>query len=158
MNLLRRAEIKGFEILYCILSKVYRVVGKNLSEEKWKKIEQIIRYLMVGVWNMALSYLVYAGLLLLGAGYSFSNLGSFCFSVLNSFICSQKFVFHGTGKWYKMLGKVALSYMGTGLILQEILLFLWIDLLSVSPFIAPFLNICIITPINFIIQKVWAYK
>ena len=113
---------------------------------------------MVGVWNMALSYLVYAGLLLLGAGYSLSNLGSFCFSVLNSFICSQKFVFHGTGKWYKMLGKVALSYVGTGLILQEILLFLWIDLLSVSPFIAPFLNVCIITPLNFIIQKVWAYK
>ena len=68
MNLLKRAETKGFEILYCILSKVYMAVGKNLSEEKWEKIEQIIRYLMVGVWNMALSYLVYAGLLLLGAG------------------------------------------------------------------------------------------
>lgn len=37
MNLLKRAETKGFEILYCILSKVYMAVGKNLSEEKWKK-------------------------------------------------------------------------------------------------------------------------
>ena len=144
--------------LYYILKKVFQMLGGNFSEEKGKKIEQLLRYLMVGVWNMALSYLVYAGLLLLGAGYSLSNLGSFCFSVLNSFLCSQKFVFHGTGKWYKMLGKVALSYVGTGLVLQEILLFLWIDMLSVSPFIAPFLNVCIITPINFIIQKVWAYK
>lgn len=132
--------------------------GIGMDEKKWTDLLQIFRYLAVGVYNMALSYMVYALFLLLGCSYLVSNAISFCFSVVNSFLCSQKFVFHGTKKWYVMLAKVAFSYVGTGLILQEILLYIWVDGLGISPFVAPLINILIITPLNFVIQKFWAYK
>ena len=144
-----------------IKKTVWNLAGKmgfSMNDERWGNLVQAFRYLIVGAYNMLLSYCVYALFLVMGCNYILCNAISFCFSVLNSFLCSQKFVFHGENKWYVMLAKVALSYVGTGLILQSILLFLWVDLLNISAFLAPLLNIIIITPLNFVIQKFWAYK
>ena len=121
-------------------------------------VKQGIRFLLVGILNFGLSYLVYASCIIIGFNYLLSNGISFCFSVLNSFVFSQKFVFKGEGHWAKMLFKVFLSFVGTGLVLQSVLLIIWIEVFEISSLIAPLLNIVIITPINFVIQKYWAYK
>lgn len=154
VNVPEKAEKRFLKLIVFFLSKL----GFEITEAKQQELIQAIRYLAVGVYNMLLSYLVYDFFVLAGCGYLLGNALSFCFSVLNSFFCSQKFVFHGQNKWYIMLGKVALSYVGTGLILQSFLLYIWVEQFGVSPFLAPILNICIITPLNFILQKFWAYK
>lgn len=154
INVLDKLSQKSKKMFWRIGNKL----GISMTEKHWQNFLQVVHYLMVGIYNTLVSYLVYALFLLLGFGYLQSNAISFCFSILNSFIGFQKFVFHGTNKWYIMLGKVAFSYVWTGLILQEVLLYIWIDKLGISSFIAPIYNILIITPINFVIQKLWAYK
>lgn len=154
INLFEKIGIRCRRYLGFFLKKA----GYELTDEKWEALLQFVRYLLVGAYNMALSYLVYVLFLTFGFHYLICNLISFCFSVLNSFICSQKFVFCGKNKWYIMLGKVAASYVGTGLILQEILSFIWVEGMGVSPFWAPFLNALVVVPLNFVIQKFWAYR
>lgn len=70
---------------------------------------------------------------------------------------------------------------GTGLILSNVLLWVWIDVVNLSQYVnpittalasaglkltdadtakylAPFINMIIITPLNYVINKFWAYK
>ena len=58
----------------------------------------------------------------------------------------------------RTLIKTYVSYSFTGLFLNSVLLILLIDILHVSAFIAPVVNIAINVPINFLLNKFWAYK
>ena len=54
--------------------------------------------------------------------------------------------------------KTYLSYAVTGLLLACIMSWLWVDVLNVSKLIAPLLNLVISVPVNFILNKLWAFK
>ena len=54
--------------------------------------------------------------------------------------------------------KTYISYSFTGLFLSSILLVLWVQVLGISEFIAPIINLLISVPLNFIINKFWAFK
>jgi len=59
---------------------------------------------------------------------------------------------------WKSLLKTYVSYSFTGLFLNSVLLFLWVDVFHISEYIAPFINLFINVPINFLINKFWAFK
>ena len=50
------------------------------------------------------------------------------------------------------------SYAFTSLFLSEVLLLLWVECLGINEYVAPVLNLLVTVPLNFFIQKYWAFK
>lgn len=126
-------------------------------------LRQFLKFGVVGAVNTVLSYLItnasYYGLHL---HEQICNLISFLITVLVSYLLNSRFVFQqqegGGQPWYKALAKVYASYALTELVLMGILLFIQERLLGIPHFIATFLNLCVTVPLNFILNKFWAYR
>ena len=56
------------------------------------------------------------------------------------------------------LFKTYVSYGFTGLILNNILSVLWVSVLHISKMLAPIINLVISIPINFFMNKLWAFS
>lgn len=123
---------------------------------------QFIKFGIVGVSNTLISYVTYTICVFLGANYLIGNLVGFVVSVLNSFYWNNKYVFKSgegqTRSWLATLLKTFTAYAGTGLVLSSLLLVLWIDILHIPELIAPLINLVVTIPLNFIINKFWAFK
>lgn len=115
-----------------------------------------------------------------------ANVVGFVISVLNAYIWQSKFVFkeQESGEhrvWWKVLIKTYISYAFSGLFLTAVLLALWLKVVHIEQYLggvaqwltgfglqlsatdvavslAPFLNMVITIPINFCINKFWAYR
>ena len=77
-----------------------------------------------------------------------------------SFILNSKFVFKQDAKrnFWKSLFKVYASYSITGLFLTAILIHIEEEIFGIPHYIATLMNLVITIPINFILNKFWAYK
>jgi len=136
----------------------------KVSDKKWTAFMQFTKFGLVGVTNTFISYFIYL-IFLFALGKEYYLVGSvvgFIVSVLNSFYLNDKYVFKKKEEVnrskYKALLKVFLSYASTGLILSNILLIIFIDYLYVPETIAPLVGLLITIPINYIMNKVWAFK
>ena len=54
--------------------------------------------------------------------------------------------------------KTYMAYGFTGIILNNILSFIWIDKVGISKFIALLINLIVSVPLNFVINKLWTFK
>lgn len=139
---------------------LYKVFRLKLSEENFQKFIQFVQFVLVGLSNAAVMYVVYM-LLKLFMPYTVAYVIGYVVSILNSFFWNNTYVFKGESEvkqsWWKTLGKTFISYLGT-LILSTVLLMLWVDVLHIPEFLAPIINIMITTPINFWVNKFWAYR
>jgi putative flippase GtrA len=54
--------------------------------------------------------------------------------------------------------KTYLSYAATGLVLANILLYVFVDVLGIHKSVAPFISLLITVPLNFILNKYWAFR
>lgn len=152
------------------LEKLFKVVGRELTSETLSAFLQFVKFGIVGVSNTLISYILYAGSLLalnnIGGikkyNYLIAQIIAFVLSVLWSFYWNNKMVFViEDGKQrniWKSLIKTYISYSFTGLFLNSILLILWIDIIGISEFIAPIFNLLVSVPLNFVINKLWAFK
>ena len=59
---------------------------------------------------------------------------------------------------FPALIKTYVSYSFTGLFLNSLLMFLWVRVFHISEYLAPIFNLLISVPINFLINKFWAFK
>ena len=133
-------------------------------------IEQFIKFACVGLSNTALSYVLYAGSLLilrltpipLRYAIYIAHTVQFVISVAWSFYWNNRFVFkpeEGQHRiWWKALLKTYAAYAFTGLLVNALLLGLWVNVLGISAFIAPFINLLFNVPLNFMINKLWAFR
>ena len=116
------------------------------------------------VISYVLNVLVLLALKPLNVSWDFiaGNMVAFILSVLWSFYWNNRFVFtvqEGQHRSiWKALLKTYVAYGFTGIILNNILSWLWINVLDISKFIAPLINLVISVPVNFIINKMWAFK
>lgn len=124
----------------------------------------------------------------LGTNEHVANIMGFVISVFNAWIWQSRFVFKEDESkekrvWWQVLIKTYISYSFTGLFLTELLLIVWLKLVCIQNFdgpfmewvnsfgiitfnntydfsvsLAPFLNMVITIPINFLINKFWAYR
>lgn len=151
------------------------------------QIIQFIKFGLVGLVNTVVSYIIY-----LVCYYVFhisintAYFWGFVISVLVAYLLQNRFVFkedEGGEKrvWWKVLIKTYISYIFTGLILSELLLTLWVNIIYMEQYlagisvwlqrfnlnigahdlavtVAPFLNMVITIPTNFCINKFWAYR
>ena len=58
----------------------------------------------------------------------------------------------------KTLIKTYISYGFTGIIMNNILSWIWISQLGISKYIAPIINLLVSVPINFYMNKLWVFK
>lgn len=124
-------------------------------------IIQFIKFGMVGTVNTILNYVIYLICIEMGLNYIMSNLIAFLITVFISYLLNGRFVFNKRVKgieWIKALLKVYISYAGTSLLLNSVLLCLQIEVLSVHEKIAPLTALVITVPINFLTNKLWAYR
>ena len=173
------ADMKGFiqrlwklleVITEAVLKWVFHLLGRDMPQNAPAVFLQFIRFGLVGVSNTLVSYGVYVVTLLLlrrldwlqGVDYYAAQIVAFILSVLWSFYWNNRFVFTvksgETRTWWKALLKTYVSYSFTGLFLNSILLYLWVQLLNISEFLAPVINLLISVPLNFIINKFWAFR
>ena len=123
---------------------------------------QFVKFGLVGISNTVISYVTYALLVYLGVHYLFANGVAFVVSVLNSFYWNNKYVFTASSGekrnlWWT-LAKTFVSYSFTGLFLNSFLLKLFIGGWGISPYLGPILCLVISIPVNFLINKYWAFR
>ena len=125
-----------------------------------KKLIQFFKFAVVGLSNNLVYYIVYLILIKIGLHYVPANIIGFTVSVFNSFFWNDRYVFISEKKriWWKTFLKTYISYAGTGIILSNILLAFWVEICGISELIAPLIDIVITTPINYFINKYWAFK
>lgn len=152
-------------LLYVIVVKVLHL---SVLEKNWTGFMQFVKFGVIGLSNTLLSYILNVIVLLILAPFSVSwdyfagNMVGFVLSVLWSFYWNNRFVFtvkdgEHRSVW-KALLKTYLSYGFTGIILNNVLSWVWITQLGISKFIAPVINLLFSVPINFIMNKLWAFK
>ena len=151
---------KGIEVfLYFFITKLFHI---NLKPKVWERLLQFIKFGIVGISNTLISYVVYVLLVFGGFHYLVASIMGFIISVFNAYYWNNKYVFKShTGElrvWWKVLIKTFISYAGTGLLLSNILLVLWVEFLKFSEIIAPILTLVITIPLNFLLNKYWAFK
>ncbi|MCR5655692.1 MAG: GtrA family protein, partial [Lachnospiraceae bacterium] len=150
-----------------VVNSIFRILHIRLKEETKTAFIQFIKFGIVGVSNTLLSYLLNLLVLFLLKPYALSwdyfaaNTIAFVISVAWSFYWNNRFVFtldEGEERSiWKALAKTYISYSFTGLILANLMSWIWIDLLGISKVIAPLLNLIVSVPVNFLINKFWAF-
>lgn len=149
-------------------------------------IKQIVSFGLVGILNTIVSQIVYMICVGVGMHYIAANVIGFIISVFHAYLWQTKLVFKEDESlekrvWWQVLLKTFAAYSFTGLVLNNVLLILWIDVIRIERLtpiltgfvnrfgiqvenrelavtVAPLLNIVINVPINFLINKFWAYR
>lgn len=153
-------------VMRFFLEKIFRL---KLSQDKYDALIQFVKFGIVGLSNTVVSYVIYVVSLLLlqKAGllpqidYLVAQFIGFVLSVLWSFYWNNKFVFQdseGKRNLWQALLKTYMSYAFTGLFLNSILSLLWVEVFQWSKMIAPMINLLVSVPLNFIMNKFWAFK
>ena len=123
--------------------------------------KQFFKFGLVGVVNTLINYFIYAILTYLGLFYLFSNVIAFAISMVNAFYWNNKHVFKENRENRKAINSVfrmVVSYAFSGLVVSSALLYIFVDMLKISEYIAPFLGLCITVPLNFVLNKFWVFK
>ncbi len=125
-------------------------------------IFQFVKFGVVGISNTLIGYVVYSICIWIGMHYLLANLIGFIVSVLNAFYWSDRFVFKKQdgelrNTWASLV-KTILAYASTGIVLNSLLLWLFIDEMAMSEYIAPLVILIITVPTNFILNKYWSFK
>jgi putative flippase GtrA len=145
-----------------------------------------MKFGLVGLVNTIVSYSIYSVLVYSGFHYLIGSVAGFIISVFTSFFLNSKFVFKETACkekliWWKVVIKSYISYGLTGLIINNLLLILLISSIDISQYLsfeadvlakagiiltnielakylAPILIMGITIPLNFTMNKYWAYR
>lgn len=134
-----------------------------MSKEKTKNLViQFIKFGIVGTINTVLSYIITNTCYYVFSLHAqISNIIAFIITVFISFILNGKFVFNKNRKnrdfWHSLV-KVYASYSITGLFINAILLYIEEQLIGIPHYIATLMNLIVTIPINFMLNKFWAYK
>ena len=171
MNLIDR-------LIKAVFTPFLKLFHKDLTEKQWESLLQFIKFCMVGVTNTIISYCLNALTLLLLAPTSLAQqvtIGTFTFSpdvmigiavsfilsVLWSFYWNRKFVFKADNEkvpWPQALLKTYISYAFTGLFLNSVLAVFWVQVVHIPKLFAPIANLLISVPINYFLNKLWAFR
>lgn len=147
------------ELLKIILIKGFRL---TFLESRWDALMQFFKFGIVGLSNTIISYVVYLIGVFFGLHYLLASILGFVISILNSFYWNNQYVFKTNANEKRSLissfCKTFLAYAGTGLVLNNILLIIQVDILHCNKTIAPLINLIITIPLNFVLNKFWAFK
>lgn len=158
-------ELESF--LKLIVRKLLRL---SITDEVWNNLVQFVKFGIVGLSNTVVGYLIYTIAL---KGLRMLNLCSaidiyiaqvimFILSVAWSFYWNNRVVFslrEGESRSivYSLM-KTYISYAFTSLFLCEVFLHIWVNVVGISEFVAPIINLVMTVPLNYLIQKFGAFN
>lgn len=166
----RRCWLVMQRITYCVIKMIYKVFDRELKEEVFSSYMQFFKFGLIGVSNTILFYIVYLPCLtgfkflriLSDIDYVVAQIFAFSVSVMWSFFWNNKYVFtledSGKRSFWKSMLKTYCSYSFTGIFLNSALLFFWVRVCCIPETIAPAINLIVSVPLNFIINKYWAFR
>lgn len=128
---------------------------KHLTSKE--NLIQFIKFGIVGISNTAVGFGVYYALYFCNVNYLIANGVSWVISVFNAFYWNNKYVFQSGSSWWKTLFRTYISY-GASLLVSTFLMYFLVEFLSVTPIQAPVLCLLITIPLNFILNKFWAFR
>lgn len=139
-----------------------RKFGVETKEDLKRALWQFIKFGLVGLSNTAVSFAIYYIFLFINpALYLWGNVVGWVVSVFNSFFWNNKYVFQqkeqSWGLWFKRLGRNYLCY-GASFLLGTALLYVQVQHLGISEALAPVLNLIVTIPLNFLLNKFWAFR
>ena len=126
------------------------LTGKN-------SLTQFIKFSLVGVSNTMVGFGAYYLLYYCGVYYLIASIASWLISVFNAFYWNNKYVFQSGSSWWKTLFRTYISY-GASLIVSTLMMYVLVEFIHVSPVIAPIICLLITIPLNFLLNKFWAFK
>ncbi len=150
-------KIKKYTLyFYEILNKYIfnRLLKRDLNKETFL---QMIRHSFVGFISAALNYLGFNLLMIIGFEIKVSNIITYVFVIIISFILQKYFTYKVkyNSIWQPILFIVnALIYY----VLDTTILILFIDNLSISPWVSKLVSILILFPLSFISQKYIVFR
>ena len=133
-----------------------------MDKKPWKdSLIQFIKFGLVGVSNTLVSLAVYYLFYFIDHRlYLVGNVVGWIVSVANSFYWNNRFVFAGTEKGrgviLRKLLKTYFSY-GATFLLSTLMLYVEVDILAWSGVLCPVLNLIVTIPLNFLLNKYWAF-
>lgn len=144
------------------INKIKKIFHIETKEDLGALLVQVIKFGVVGLSNTFVSMAVYYVILFINADwYMVGNVLGAALSIANAFFWNDRFVFKGNAKDIRSklqrLIKTYVSYGGTSL-LSIVLLWIEVNLFSVSRVIAPVVNLFVTIPLNFVINKLWTFK
>lgn len=163
-------------MLFNLLFYLYRKrINFNGNEEKRKVFFQkinskqiinnmvpFLKFGLVGISNTLIALLVYYIFILINKDwYMIGQVASWIISVANSFYWNNRYVFPSNKKSFKdTMTRMLKTYISYGSVFLLTCLMLWfeIEILKISEFISPIINIVLTIPLNFLINKYWAFK
>lgn len=124
-------------------------------------LRQFAKFGLVGMSNTLIGLGVnYLFLLVLDVQYLIANALGFAVSVINAYYWNSRFVFAAKGEDRprgQAFMKSAMSYGGTFL-LGLVLNYLMVESWGVPKKAAPALVLCFTVPLNFLLNKLWAFR
>lgn len=153
-------------ILELILKKILHI---TISDIQWESLLQFVKFGIVGLSNTIISYVIYVVALLLfqsngwlvSVDYLVAQVIAFILSVLWSFYWNNKYVFKQDEDEERnilhALLKTYISYAFTGLFLNSVLSWIWVEIVHIPKLFAPIINLLISVPLNYVMNKFWAF-
>ena len=135
---------------------------KLLEHPLFAKLWQFIKFGIVGLSNTIISLGVYEVCLYLGVRYLPADALGLVISVINAYYWNNRVVFGDGqkkpfGQHVRMYFKSLAAY-GGAFVLNQLLLVLWVEIVGVPEWLAPFINLVITIPLNFLVNKYWTFR
>jgi len=159
---------------------------KGKSGYPMKNIKQFLKFGLVGLSNTLISEGVYAAIVCLKGHYLLASTTGFVLSVFNAYFWNNRYVFKEDENlekrvWWKVLIKTFLAYLW-GFLANLVLLVVWIDVLHIADYMGPLagllggwgihfldeqmlgslaaegINLVLVLPMNYLINKFWAFR
>ena len=119
--------------------------------------KQFIKFGIVGFSNTIVGFGVYYILLFCNVHYILAGFISWLISVFNAFYWNNKFVFQSGSGWRKTLLRTYVSY-GMSFLVSTTLMYILVEFCAISPVLAPVICLLVTVPLNFLLNKFWAFK
>ena len=141
------------------MKKLLAKLGIYDKESFWKFCVQFFKFGIVGLSNTGISLAIYYLFIWMNPGwYLWGNVVGWVIGVANSFFWNRKYVFQDTkGNAWVLVGKTYLAY-SISFFVGMALLFAQVEWLCISEALAPILNLFVIVPLNFLVNKYWTFK
>lgn len=158
-------------IVWCI-NLILKPFGKKLTGQQEASLLQFCKFAIVGVSNTLVSMFINFAVLFtcnsLGLLQAYdakvyvANCTAFFLSVIWSYIWNSRFVFAEDENavkrvWWKTLLKTYVAYAFTGLGLANFFSWLFVTVLGINEYLAVLINLVVAVPINYVMNKFWAY-
>ena len=135
------------------MNKIKRI---NIIKKLWEKYSLFIKFCIVGVTNVIISYTVYFFLLKLGLYYLLASAIACIIGILNGYIWNSKYVFKKNKSLNNVI-KFFIVYISSSFINLGIM-YICVDYYSIHKLIAPIFAIGIGTIYNYTLNKMWTFR